>query len=398
MHAVKQSRHVIPVADSDPVLVSNGFEDVERFELSSDFVVNADEDGKVIAIDEYAKLLIVEYKSGKHRAVNIGNHIVKNGGGGFYLNNQLVTDLKVGQTFKKDEVLAYHKNFFTNSKYNNCRANIGTLARVAIMSSYNTYQDATYITENLSERCGTKITECKQCVIGKNSNILQIVKEGDEIKVGDTLVAFDTSYDDTDLNILLDSLGDADELKDVVRENSRNTIKSKYGGHLIAIKMYSTVELEELSPSLQKIFKQYYGKINRKKKMLETYEPESKDSIVKCGLLFNETTKKIEPNKYGTIRGQQVEDSVLIEFYLEEMEPLETASKIANFSGLKNTISEIIPRGYESYSDWMPERKIDSIIAENSILKRMTPSIINMGWGNKMVVGLKEILRDIWES
>ena len=51
-------------------------------------------------------------------------------------------DLKVGDKFKANEVLAYHKNFFTNSRYNACRMNMGTLAKVAITTSYDTYEDA----------------------------------------------------------------------------------------------------------------------------------------------------------------------------------------------------------------------------------------------------------------
>lgn len=397
-HAIKQSKHVIPVNDSDPVLVSNGFEEIERFQLSSDFVVNADEDGEIVKVDPDLKLVIAKYKSGKVRAISTDTNIVKNGGGGFYLNNQLVTDLKEGDKFKKDDVLAYHKNFFTNSKYNNCRANLGTLARVAIMSAYSTYEDATFISESLSERCGTRITECKQAVIGKNSNVLHLAKEGEHVRVGDTLVAFDTSYDDNDLNVLLASLGDDDDLKSMVTEGSRNTIKSKYGGKIIKIKMYSTVEMEELSPSLQKIFKDYYSKIRKKKNLLESYDSDAEKSIMKCGLLFTETTKKIEPNKYGNIRGQNVEDSVLIEFYIEELEPLEVASKIANYSGLKNTIAEVIPKGYEPYSEFLPDRTYDTIIADNSILKRMTPSILEVGFANKLVVGFKEYLRNIYEK
>ena len=163
--------------------------------------------------------------------------------------------------------------------------------------------------------------------------------------------------------------------------------------------MYSTVDMEELSPSLQKIFGAYYGDIKKKKKLLESYDEAGKNSIMKCGILCTDTTSKIEPNKYGTIRGENVENSVLIEFYIEELEPLEVASKIANYSGLKNTIAEVIPKGYEPYTtDVLPDIPFDTIIAENSILKRMTPTIYVIGFANKLVVAFKEILREIWES
>ena len=326
-HSVKQSKHVIPVKNSSPVLISNGAEESCRFQLSSDFVINADQDGTIIDYNPKLKIMIAEYKDGTHRAINLAPNIVKNGGGGFFLSNELITDLKVGDKFKKNDILAWHKDFFTKDKFTGIRMNMGTLSKVAIMSTYNTYEDATFVTHKLSRDAATEMVFVRQVVIGKNSNVSFILNVGDHVEIGDTLVQFDTSYDDSSLNEFLANLSADPRLKDEVFENSKNTIKSKYAGVIEDIKMYSTVDLEELSPTLQKIFGEYYKKIKEKKKMLDSYDPEG--SIVKCGLLVNETTKKIEPNKFGVVKGQKVEDSVLIEFYIKHTELLEVGSKIA---------------------------------------------------------------------
>lgn len=395
-HALKQSKHAIPVKKSSPVLISNGMEEVCRFHLSSDFVINADEDGYIVDYDEESKIMIAKYKSGKCKAINLGGTIVKNGGGGFFLSNKLVTPLKVGSKFKKDDLLAYHKDFFTNSKFNNCRMNMGPLVKVALMSTYNTYQDATMITEKLSEDAATEMCFQKQVTIGKNANIEYIVNEGDEINVGDSLVQFDTSYEDNTLNALLAALSDTDQK--IVMEGSRNDVPSKYSGVIEKIKIYSTVSVDELSPSLRKLVKKYYNKINHKKEFLEKYDPESKNSIVKCGMLIDESTKKIEPNKFSVLKGQKIDEGVLIEFYIKHSEPLEIGSKIANFTALKNTIGEIIPKGYEPYSEFRPDEEIGTIIASNSILKRMTPSVILTSLGNKNIVELKRRLKEIYDE
>lgn len=395
-HAIRQSRHVIPVKKSSPVLISNGAEEVCRHHLSSDFVVNAKEDGKVIQLDDDTKILIVQYKSGKTQAVNLGGNIVKNAGGGFYLSNVLKTNLKLGDSFKKDSVIAYHKDFFKNSKFNNCRMNVGTLSKVAIMSTYNTYEDATFITEKLSQAASTEMCFLKQIVIGKNSNVHYIAKKDDEIDVGDTLVQFDTSYDDSELNNLLSNLSELDKSR--VLEDSKNSIKSKYSGKIIDIKMYSTVPLSDLSPSLRKIFEKYYSGIRKRNRLLEEADPESKNSVVKCGILCSEPTKEVTPNKFGNVKGQRAVDSVLIEFYIQHSEPLEVGSKIANYTALKNTIGEIIPNGYEPYSEFRPDEEISSIIAANSILKRMTPSIVLTAFGNKLIIELKRKLEDIYNK
>ena len=330
-HAIKQSKHVIPVRDSAPVLISNGMEEVCRFKLSSDFVVNADEDGEVVEYDEQSKIMIVKYKSGKCRAINLGEFIVKNGGGGFFLSNQLITKLKVGDKFKKDDVLAYHKDFFTNDKFNDCRMNMGTMAKVALMSTYNTYEDATAISQRLADAASTELCFQIQAVIGMNANVLFMTQKGKTVNVGDPLIQFDTSYEDNELNALLASIGESD-IKKQIEEEARNTIKSKYSGVVEEIEVYSTVPLEQLSPSLRKLVSGYYRKINHKKQLLEKYDPESKGSIVKCGMMLKEPTHEIEPNKYGVVRGQKVEDAVLINFYIKHAEPLEVGSKIANFT------------------------------------------------------------------
>lgn len=326
-HALKQSKHSIPVKKSSPVLISNGMEEVCRFGLSSDFAVNAEEAGEIIDYDEDAQILIAKYKSGKCRAINLSGTIVKNGGGGFFLNNKLVSPLKVGDKFKKDDVLAYHKDFFTNDRFNNCRMNVGPLVKVALMSTYNTYQDATMITEKFSEDASTEMCFQKQVTIGKNANVEYMIQEGEEISVGDSLIQFDTSYDDNSLNNLLAALGEDDQK--LVMSGSRNDVPSKYSGVIEKIKIYSTVPTDELSPSLRKIVKKYYNKINHKKEFLEKYDPESKNSIVKCGLLIDEPTHKIEPNKFSVLKGQKIDEGVLIEFYIKHSEPLEIGSKIA---------------------------------------------------------------------
>ena len=390
-HSVKQSSHVIPVKDSSPVLISNGVDQRARFHLSKSFVINAEESGTIVDYDPKANIMMAQYKSGKYQAIDLKPNIVKNGGGGFFLSNELITDLKVGDKFNKNDILAYHKDFFTNNKFNKCRLNIGTLTKVAIMSTYNTYEDATFITKKLSEKCASDMVFCKSVVVGKNSNVFNIVKKGDSIEIGDPLIQFDTSYDDESINSLLSALADAD--KENILEGSRNEVKSKYSGVIEDIKIYSTIELEEMSPSLRSIVSSYYKEINKRKSFLDKYDKEN--NIVKCGILMNETSKKVEPNQFGVIKGENVVDSVLIEFYIKHTEPLEVGSKIANFTALKNTIGEIIPEGYEPFSESRPDEEISTIIASNSILNRMTPSILVTALGNKCIIELKRHLEEL---
>lgn len=394
-HMVKQAKHMLPVKHTSPVLISNGAEEVTRFHLSSAFVINADDDGKVVEYNDEYGIMIVEYKNGKHRAINLKPTIEKNGGGGFFLINQLVTKLKVGDTFKKNDMLAWHKDFFTSNKYNGNRMNMGTLAKIAITSTYNTYQDSTFITQKLSDEMATEMGFCKQVVIGKNANIDFLISEGARVDVGDSLVQFDTSFEDTELNKLLNSL--SDDLKEGVLEGSRNDIKSKVAGIVAKIKIYSTVEVGDLSPSLQKVVKNYYKKVSGIKELLKKYDPDG-SPVYRCEMLMDDADHKVEPNRFGVIRGQNVEDSVLIEIHIKHEEYLEVASKVTYFTGLKCTIGEVIEKGYEPYSELHPDEEISSFVAGNSVLKRMTPSVVLTSFGNKVIVELKRKLHDIYKD
>lgn len=66
-----------------------------------------------------------------------------------------------------------------------------------------------------------------------------------------------------------------------------------------------------------------------------------------------------------------------------------------NFTALKNTIGEIVPLGYEPYSSYRPDEEVSTLIASNSILNRMTPSILLTALGNKCIIELKRHLKEL---
>lgn len=322
--ASKQSSHIIPVTKSSPVLISNGVEQTIQYSLSNDFIITAENDGEVVEFDEETGIMIVKYKDGKVQAVDTKPKIAKNSSSGFYISNKLNTDFKTGDKVKKNDILAYEHKFFTNDGHNGNRFNIGSLQKVAIMSAYSTYEDSCFITKKLSGDMSSEIVMMKDVIIGKNANVDHMVNIGDQIHVGDLLVSFETSFADEQLNKFLASVGD--DLKEEIKSLGKVPIKSKYSGVIEDIKIYSSVDTDELSPSLQKIVKAYYTKINKKKKIIDKYDKNS--TIVKAGILFNEPTEKIKPTSDGKLKGREVFDGVLIEFYIKYQDPMAVGDKL----------------------------------------------------------------------
>lgn len=382
--ACKQSQHVVPVEDAAPGLISNGFDEAVQFHLSSDFVINAEEDGKVISADEDTGFIVVQYKSGKTRAINTKPDIVKNSGGGFYMSNQLVPVYKrVGEKFKKDEPLAYHPKYFKYSKMNGLRYAIGPIAKVAFMSSYNTYEDAGIATQAFGDRMKTAIVYQEYGKFKRNNNILSMVKVGDHVNVGDVLIKFDTSVEDNELARYLSKL--SEDNAEMLSEESKSDIKTNHAGTVIDIKVYTLLDPSNLSPSLGKVVQDYWDKANRKKKFLEQFD--GTDSVMKAGHLLTDPTEPVK-NRYNSIKGFKGID-VLIEIYIEHADVLGVGDKIALYAANKQIISEVIPIGYEPYSEFRPDEEISVLTSPGTIARRMTPSCIPVAAATKVCIELK---------
>jgi hypothetical protein len=388
--ANKQTQHLVPVDGAYPSLISNGFDEAVQFHLSSDFVVNAAEDGKVVEINEEVGFIVVEYESGNSQAINIKPEIVKNSNNGFYLANTLKpTVTKVGQKFKKDEVLAYHDKYFKHSKLNGLRHAIGPISKVAIMSTYNTYEDAGICTNTLANKMRTSIVYPEAATFKKNTNILKIAKIGDTVNIGDSLIKYDSSFEDNELSKYLTKL--SEENKAIIEEETRNEIKAHHAGTIVDIKVYSLHHPSNLSPSLGKVVQQYFDKGNNKKKLLSKYD--NSEGILKAGYLLIDSTEPVI-TRYNTIKNYKGID-VLIEFYIEHSDVVGVGDKICLYSANKQIVSEVIPEGYEPYSEFRPDEEISVLSSPGTIARRMTSSTLVIAAIMKIMIELKRKIKDI---
>lgn len=232
--------------------------------------------------------------------------------GGFYVANTKVTDLKPGQTFKKGACLAKNPEYFKGSG-KDVEYAAGNLTKIAIHAGYYTFEDATIVTEDLCKQMTSYITMKKELVLGANANIDHMVKVGDHVKTGDPLIVFEEVMGDPDISFLLDKLGD--DLGTAITKDTKNYLKSKYTGVIEDIKVYYTVPEEELSPSLRRLITEYNANINAKKELLaKYYKGQESDVILPPSSMIK------SPD--GKVKGVQVGDGVLIEFYIKYADEL----------------------------------------------------------------------------
>lgn len=385
--ASKQSGHTIPVAHQSPLLVSNGFDQTIQYRTCDDFSVVAKEDGTVIDLDPKVQIMVIQYKSGEQRMINLAPTIAKNGGGGMYLKNKLDTTFKKGDKFKKDAILAFDKSFYKDAGPFGNRLTFGTLVKAAIISNAATYEDSSWITKKVSMEMASDITMMKSFVIKKNSTVDFIVKKGDHVNVGDDLVRFDTSYDEQELNDFLSGI--RDELQEEIINLGKTRISSKYTGVIQDVVVYPTIELDEMTPSLRKVVSSIQKEIHDKKKFLDKYDPDNKNAVYRKGVLMNKPDGVIKPDRYGKIKGDDVEDGVRFEIYITYHDEISDGDKITHMTANKATIGEVLPRGMEPYTKFRPYEEISIPVAPSAVLQRGTPSIKTTMCYYKCLIELK---------
>lgn len=394
-----QTTHMVLTEDMSPVLIGNKVESIVPYHMHNEFCFVAKQDGKIV--DEQDGIYVIEYKDGTHDSFDSNPVIRKNSADGMYVELAFETKLKVGDKFKKNEVLAAEKRAFTkNADDIGASMNIGVLAKVAITSIDDILEDSEPMTKKLSERLGYYAIVKKTKALPANAKIDRMVKVGDHVEVGDPLIVYDNHNGDEEVAKFLEeyskALGENDMQQALVESNS-TTMKATDSGEILDIKMYYTVDISELSPSIQKLVKTYNGKIDKKDKFLEKYKNEGDNKFYKCGQLLTETSEKSQ-TFYGKVKGEEVGDGILIEIYIKHKDIIKKGDKTTNFCALKGVVSHVIEEGQEPWSEFRPEEEVSAFVSPLSILARKTPSVYTNLFGNKILIELKrKVIKDYFE-
>lgn len=310
----KQSCHAIPVMEQSPLLITNGFDSTIQYRTSSDFSVVAEQDGVVIEKNEKVNIMVVKYKDGTIKAIDLDKKIVQNGGGGFYLDNKLDTTFKKGDKFRQGAILAFDRHYFKDTGMLGNKLTYGTKVKAACLSNMATYEDSMWSTYRLSRSMSTDITMKEvSVVIGKNSEVDFYAKVGDHIHNGDDLIRFDTSYSEAEMSELMHSI--RQDLQEDVVNLGRSKFTSKHDGIVADIRVYPAVELTELSPSLRKMVNDIQKHDRDRRSFMDKYDKNSK-SVYRKGIFFKDTVGMVKPDQYGKIAGVDVQDGVLVEIFV----------------------------------------------------------------------------------
>lgn len=388
MTFIQTSKHSMRTEKSSPLLVTNGADEAMPYIASDTFAYKAKENGVVTEItkDEMvvtydAPVNTEEGTSYSSEIISLKDTVKKNSDGGFYITLKLDTDLKVGNKFKKGEIIAYDRASFSDNygESDNLAYNLGVLAKVAILNTDEGFEDSTSVSEWLSEAMATNVVVEDDKDISKNTNVYSMVKVGQEVQEGDPLIIFQNSFDEKDANLLLKNITDPDFVSDL----GRIRLKSKYTGVIQDIKIYRTCEIDEMSESLQKIVTEYEKGIKARKKMYQKYKTPGENLL--------DPDYKMQPT--GIMKNNP--DGVKIVFYIKYNDKLSVGDKVVAQSANKGVVKNIFPKGLEPFSEKNPEESIHALFAARSFNARMVTSVWSSGAINKCMIELDKAVKDI---
>ena len=393
--AFKQGTQMLLVDDSDPVLIGNGAEKILPYHLSSEFSIVAEDDG--VVVDKTKDFVVIKYNNGRYRTVDTSLKIKKNSSSGFYIENQLSCNKQVGDKVSKNEVVAWNNKAYSKAGNSpEVSMNLGPLIKIAIIPEWDIYEDSAPITVNASKRLGTTMVMPVTVSLKPYTYVSKIANIGDFVNAGDNVIVFNEFHEDEDVRMMLQGI--ADDQREKIIETNSSTKKTHYTGTIVDIDVISTVELDELSDSLREIVSSHWKKIKNRNKVLNKYKNSDDLEFYKSGNVITSVAGPVQPDYRGKIRGEKVDEGVLITFYISFKDIMSRGDKLTAEFALKSINSHVIDEGLEPYSEFRPDEEIDMIIAPLSISARKTPSIFLAMFANKILIESKRHLKDYWEN
>lgn len=384
-------KHGMRCDNADPLLISSGADEALPYLISNTFAHKARGNGKIVEVVDGSHM-VIEYDKPcvpsakgltKFEYINLKEEAMKNSSSGFFIALKLDTDLKEGNRVKEGQVVAYDKQSFTGDvgATDNLAYKIGTLTKIAILTTDEGYEDSGIISYDLSEKLASDIVYEKEIVVPKDANVFNLVEKGQEVDEGQSLMIMQNAYDDEDVTAILKHLSDDEE---GVTELGRIPIKSKVPGVVQDIIIERTVDVSELSPTLKKYVNKFEKEVNAKKAVMKKYGIEDSNKILpEAGILP------------ATGRLKKASDSVVFRIYVKTHEKFAIGCKLIYGTALKGVAKDIFPEGEEPYSEYRKDEKIHSFLACGSVDKRMVGSAAPTCGINKVMVELSRKVKEM---
>ncbi|HXQ35250.1 MAG TPA: hypothetical protein VN843_14635, partial [Anaerolineales bacterium] len=153
------------------------------------FAYCAKDDGKVIGLTD--KGVSIEYKDGKKVGIEIGRQFGRSEGSIFPFD--IEPCVKEGQTFKKGKPIVYNTGYFEFDPWNQGHLVMKSslTAKTLLWETKQTHEDASSISQKLSEKMGTRVTYMRSFIVNFEQNVHHVAKLDQVVKPHDILMSIE---------------------------------------------------------------------------------------------------------------------------------------------------------------------------------------------------------------
>lgn len=294
-----------------------GYENVLAHRNSDIYSFVAKDEGKVT--DVKSEHLEVTYKDGTVELYPLGLRLGK--ASGELHRHTRITDMKVGDKFKKGEVLGWDEQWFERDPF--CPGQVvwkaGLLTRIALVEDQDVFEDSVAFSRRLCEETKTSFIKERSFVFDLSQNLNLLVGKGDDVDL-ETILC---EVEDEHLAAIEGDESDFTLISEINRLGIK-TVRSNHHGKIINIEMIYNGVQDEMSESVKTISK----KLDSERKKLSKADKR----IAESGKL--NSSLNVKRPMIGPGRG-------LITFYVESMDPSGVADKFVIGNQMKATVGAV---------------------------------------------------------
>lgn len=325
--------------------VRTGYDSVLAHRTSTLYSKVANDHGQVTGVEK--DQLLVTYSDGTTDKYPLG--FVIGEASGEYHRHTRVTDLKVGDKFKKGDVIGWDEQWFKRDPFNPGQVVLltGYQVRIAMVEDQDTYEDSIAMSRELASIFITPFLNPVPFTMQANHSIALRVKIGDEVDYDAILCEIEDSA----------AFGGTSEVQDLSNEINRlgiRQIRSKNHGTIVDIDVKYNSPFEEMSETIAKLVKDGDKK---RKRFMETEGKKPVTGAVNSNL--NVAKPVIPPGL------------VAITIYIETLDGSTTADKYVLGNQMKATTGYVMPKAIYTKSG----KRVDVKKSFKGVLNRMVNSL-----------------------
>lgn len=370
-----QLSHQLPTKEGSCSRIRTGYERVIAHRVSNLYSYPAEQDGKVIEINQEAGMCKIQYKDGSIHTFQFGE--LYGECADMVTTQKLELTVKVGDKFNRGDILCYNPQFFElDPTSRQVDWKHGVPGMVAIMDCAGTFEDSNIITKRFGDKLEIEPVQLRAISFNANTFVHDVKKVGDQVDINDFLIVFEDATM-TDLS----SVTTDDVALDYLAKLNRVTPKAKFTGEIVKIEVFYSCPLSEMHPTLSKVVKDIIRTNNAKNKFSQGTSSSAQ---------YPPSQPLPEGTKFKKVKFEK--DTVVFRFFIKETITAGVGDKIVFDSSLKSVVGVVI--------DDIPTTEsgveIDAVFSGSSISNRIVNSPILVGVGERVLERLEESAIDMY--